>query len=158
MPETPGKLNVHPKDLDWLAGALKLAETLSDAPALEGLLKSLPALGLEAWPAGMEVLREGERGEDFFVVYSGKLSVWRRAGRAAARAVGMLEQGDFFGEIGFLLQSARSATVRTESECRLFRFPAGEFSEMLKRHHMLERWIKQVASHRIAKLFADNGL
>ena len=155
-PGTPAKLHIRPKDLDWLANALKLSETLSDSPALESLLESLPAISLEVWPAGAEVLREGERGEDFFVVYSGKLSVWRRAGRTPARALGTLEHGDFFGEIGFLMMSARSATVRTETECRLFRFPAQELAGMLKRHKLLERWVKQVACKRIEKMFLEN--
>ncbi|MFA6002431.1 MAG: cyclic nucleotide-binding domain-containing protein [Elusimicrobiota bacterium] len=157
MSDTHLKLNVHPKDLDWLAHALKLSETMSDAPALESLLESLPAISLESWPAGVEVLREGDAGEDFFVVYSGELSVRRNVGKTSARTVGRLESGDFFGEIGFLLKSARSATVRTESECHLFRFPSEEFAAMLKRHKLLERWVKHVACKRIADMFLGNG-
>ncbi|HAM37055.1 MAG TPA: hypothetical protein DEB40_09900 [Elusimicrobia bacterium] len=153
MAEKPNNLNIHPKDLDWLANALKLSEALSDAPALESILTSLPAISLELWPAQKDVMREGEKGEDFYVVYKGKLSVWRRPGK-----IGILQSGDFFGEIGFFLKSARSATVRTETECRLFRFPAGEFSAVLKRHRMLERWVTQVACKRIERMFADAAL
>ena len=112
---------------------------------------------MEAWPACHDVLQEGERGEDFLVVYQGELSVWRTAGKAAAREVGRLGPGDFFGEIGFLMKSARSATVRTESACRLFRFPAEEFQAVLKRHRLLDRWVKQMALERIEKMFLANG-
>ena len=157
MPKIPESLNVHPKDLDWLAEALKLSEALAEGPALESLLTSLPAISLEAWPAYKDVLKEGERGEDFFVVYKGELSVWRRAGKAAAREVGRLGPADFFGEIGFLMKSTRSATVRTESACRVFRFPAKDFTDLLKRHKALDAWIKQVASRRIQEMFQANG-
>jgi CRP-like cAMP-binding protein len=157
MGETPVKLTVRPNDLTWLAEALKLEETLSDASILDGLLQSIPALVLEDWPSGQEVLREGEKGEDFFVVKSGRLSVWRKSGKPAAKPVGTLEAGDFFGEIGFLLKSARSASVRTETRCRLFRFPAGEFSSVLQRHEVLERWVKQVACARLEHMFLLNG-
>jgi CRP-like cAMP-binding protein len=153
MAKTPESLNVHPKDLDWLAGALKLRETLSDAPDLESLLSSLPSISLEAWPAFQDVLQEGTRGEDFFVVYKGELSVWRKAGKAAAREIGRLGPADFFGEIGFLMKSTRSATVRTESACRVFRFPARDFTDLLKRHKALDSWIKQVANRRIQEMF-----
>jgi CRP-like cAMP-binding protein len=149
------KLSIQTKDLDWLARALKLPETLSESPLLEGLLGSLPAIALEAWPADSEVLREGERSDDFFVVYTGTLSVWRANALRSNRRIGKLSAGDFFGEIGFLLKSARSATVRTDEHCRLFRFPAAEFSRTLKRHHALDRWVKQVACARIAGIFLD---
>ena len=157
MTAIPETLNVRPKDLDWLAQALKLSEALCEQPALENLLESLPAIALEAWPAYQDVLQEGERGEDFFVVYKGELSVWRRTGKAATEEVGRLGPGDFFGEIGFLLKSARSATVRTEAACRLFRFPSKDLTSLLDRHQALDRWVKQVAHERIEKMFFLNG-
>ena len=158
MNKTPESQNVRPKDLDWLAQSLKLSEALSESPDLESLLESLPTIALEVWPAYQDVLREGEHGEDFFVVYNGELSVWRTAGKAAAREMGRLGPGDFFGEIGFLMKSARSATVRTESACRLFRFPARDFTSLLKKHKALDAWIKQVACKRIQEMFQANGL
>jgi len=157
MTKTPETQNVRPKDLDWLAQALKLSEALCEQPALESLLEHLPTIALEAWPAYQDVLKEGELGEDFFVVYKGELSVWRTAGKATAREVGRLGPGDFFGEIGFLMKSARSATVRTESACRLFRFPAKEFSDLLKRHRALGGWVKRVACKRIQEMFQAYG-
>lgn len=157
MPRSMESLSIRPKDLDWLSQALKLSEALSESPDLERLLESLPTIALEAWPAYQDVLSEGERGEDFFVVYKGELSVWRSAGKTAAREVGRLGEGDFFGEIGFLMKSARSATVRTESACRVFRFPAKDFSGLLKKHKALDAWVKQVACKRIEDMFLSKS-
>ena len=154
MSTAPQTQNIRPKDLDWLAQSLKLSEALSESPALESLLESLPSIALEAWPASQDVLQENERGEDFFVVYKGELSVRSRNGKAEARELGRLGPGDFFGEIGFLMKSGRSATVRTEAACRLFRFPAKDFSDLLKRHKALDGWVKQVAFARIQQLFS----
>ncbi|MFA5141306.1 MAG: cyclic nucleotide-binding domain-containing protein, partial [Elusimicrobiota bacterium] len=147
------KTIVGPKELNWLAAALKLDSILSDNPALEALLMSFPALSLETWPAGEAVIREGDAGDDFFVVYRGRLSVLRKGDSPAARRVGRLGPGDFFGEVGLLMKSCRSATVRTEAECRLFRFPAVEFRGLLRRNKMLDRWVKRVACKRLIKLF-----
>ena len=157
MTDKPASLPVRPKDLEWLAEALKLSEALSEAPALESLLQSFPAISLEDWPAGADILREGERGEDFFVVYRGRLSVWRRAAEAPAREIGSLAPGDFFGELGYLLKSARSATVRADSQCRVFRFPVQEFAALLKRFQVFELWVKQVAYKRIERMFFDGA-
>jgi CRP-like cAMP-binding protein len=157
MIKTPETQNVRPKDLEWLAQSLRLAQAFSEEPALETLLKSLPNIALEAWPAQQDVLREGEHGDDFFVVYAGELSVWHCAGKAPAREAGRLRPGDFFGEVGFLMRSARSATVRTESACRVFRFPAHEFADLLKRHIALDVWVKTVAFIRIRDMFIGDG-
>ena len=146
-------MTVGPKELNWLASALKLDSVVSDDPALEALLMSFPALSLEAWPAGEAVIREGDAGDDFFVVYRGRLSVLRKGDAPAARRVGRLGPGDFFGEVGLLMKSCRSATVRTEAECRIFRFPAVEFRSLLRKNRMLDRWIKRVACKRLIRLF-----
>lgn len=152
---TPRRLAVGPKELEWLAEALKLDTIASDTPAFEALLDTFPALGLEVWPAGEEVVREGDPGEDFFVVYSGRLSVLRKGDAPAPCRVGRLGPGDFFGELGLLMRACRSATVRAEAECRIFRFPAGDFKRLLRKHRMLDRWIKRVACKRLIKLFKD---
>ncbi|MBI5244375.1 MAG: cyclic nucleotide-binding domain-containing protein [Elusimicrobia bacterium] len=152
MPDTVEKLVLKPLDLDWLATALKLDEMFNEKPALEKLLASFPSINLEIWPKGRDVLQEGERGDDFFVIYKGKLSVWHKGRAASSKQIGTLKPGDFFGEIGFLLKSNRSATVRTEVECRIFRIPADEFSKVLT-NKFLERWIKQVACERLTRIF-----
>ena len=147
------KLTIGPMDLDWLAEALKLDDLSSEAPALERLLGSLPALRLEGWSKGAEILREGDTGDDFFVLRSGTVSIWRLGSGPKAQKVGTLKSGDFFGEIGFLLGGARSATVRAETDSRPFRFPAKELSDLLSKHDILDRWVKKVACARLEKLF-----
>ena len=144
-------------DLEWLAEALQLDEVFSEDLPLDNLLSSLPSLSLQAWPAGEKVLKEGERGEELYVVYTGRLSVWRRGDFDALKQIGLLEPGDFFGEIGFLMKSARSATVRTELKSKIFRFPAAEFSELLKKHRKLAAMVKQAAGKRLQKLFLDEA-
>ena len=37
------------------------------------------------------------------------------------------------------------------------RFPAKDFTDLLKRHKALDAWIKQVASRRIQEMFQANG-
>lgn len=147
----PEELSVGPKDLEWLAVALKLDKVNLTGP--ESLQGGLPSLSLQSWPEGEKVLEEGARGRDFYVVREGSLVVWREAGQSAPKRLGILKSGDFFGELGFLLGSARSATVRAETKCTLFRFLAPEFSTLLQRQKLLEGWIKRVASERLKSLF-----
>ncbi|MFC1679931.1 cyclic nucleotide-binding domain-containing protein [Elusimicrobiota bacterium] len=147
------KLDIGPVDLEWLGGALKLDQLISDKPALEQVLRSFPAISLELWSEGEDVIKEGDGGDDFFVIYKGSLSVWRKSDEERAAKIGELAAGDFFGEIGFLMKAARSATVRTGSKCKIFRFPAEEFTTLLLTHKMLDRWVKTVACERLFKIF-----
>lgn len=147
------KLAVGPVELEWLAGALKLADPMEEKPALENILSSLPSICLFRCPSGTEIIKEGEEGRDFYVVYSGKLSVRRKSARGGSVEIGKLAKGDFFGEIGFLLNSPRSATVSTETACRIFCFSAGEFSRLICGHAELGERIRKLALERLGRIF-----
>ncbi|WP_028660388.1 cyclic nucleotide-binding domain-containing protein [Nocardioides insulae] len=62
-------------------------------------------------PAGHTVIREGETGEDFYIVVSGHAAVLM--GGEHIRELG---PGDFFGELALLRDVPRTATVRATSE------------------------------------------
>jgi len=149
MPEI---LSVGPKDLEWLGQTLKLDTILSTQPALEEILRSFPAISFQKWSAGQEIVKEGDTTKDFYVLFEGRLSVWHKGDAPEEEKVGELCHGEFFGEIGFLMKSARSATVKTECECRVFRLPAEEFASLLVEHKVFQKWVKSIASERIIKL------
>ena len=82
-----------------------------------GLLATLPGETLgrlaarmerEEIPAGAGVVAEGERGERFYVVLSGMLTV-SQATRGAQR---VLRPGDYFGEVALAMNVPRTASVR----------------------------------------------
>jgi CRP/FNR family transcriptional regulator len=55
---------------------------------------------------GKDIVQEGERGDDFFVVTSGKVRVAR-----ANREIASLGAGDYFGELALFDPAPRNATV-----------------------------------------------
>src|SRR6516165_2242886 len=48
------------------------------------------------YPPGSVIVRQGERGDDFFLIRSGKAHVTIEGGRTGSRDAGELEKGDFF--------------------------------------------------------------
>jgi putative ABC transport system ATP-binding protein len=58
------------------------------------------------YPAGETVIREGEAGEEFFLISDGEVDVLR-----ADHEVARLGRGDFFGEVALISGEPRNATV-----------------------------------------------
>jgi predicted MFS family arabinose efflux permease len=88
-------------------------------PVLEQLASSLQAV--HAAP-GEQLVREGDRGDRFYVVARGVLDV--SAGGEKVRELG---PGDSFGEIALLRDVPRTATVTAREDAELFALDRDEF-------------------------------
>ncbi|WAC89332.1 MFS transporter [Mycobacterium sp. Aquia_213] len=76
--------------------------------------------------AGEVVTYQGEYGDSFYIVESGKLDVC-----VDGRHVRSLGAGDFFGELALLRDTPRTATVRATADCRLWVLPRRAFLTVL---------------------------
>lgn len=75
---------------------------------------------------GNEVTVEGQAGDQFFVLVSGKAKISRKG-----RKIDLLERGACFGEMSLLDGEPRSATVTTETRCILLALDRMAFQTML---------------------------
>lgn len=86
-------------------------------------------------PMGKAILREGERTDSVFILGSGTVEVTKRFGFAAEDATSERKQKtlirltapQFFGEMGLLEQSERSATITARSACELLEITRADF-------------------------------
>src|SRR5512138_1052770 len=92
------------------------------------LFQALPADRLERvaaiathrdLPAGAVIFREGERGDEMFVVVAGKVRISRKLEGAGEEALGVLEAGSHFGEMAMVDDSPRSADAHAHTACAL---------------------------------------
>lgn len=79
-------------------------------------------------PSGTVLIREGERGREFFVLVSGSLSVSKKGRRVAA-----LETGTWVGELALLSDAPRNATVTATSPVQVLVITDRAFQGLVKR-------------------------
>jgi len=97
---------VSPRSASATAHELARVGLLTELPG-ETLAKLASEMDREYVPAGEGVVLEGERGDRFYVVLAGLLSVSQDA-RGERR---LLRPGDYFGEVGLIMDVPRTASV-----------------------------------------------
>jgi MFS family permease len=99
------------------------------APLPPTTLESLAhALRLLHVPAGADVVRAGEAGDDYFVIDEGRAEV------VVGSEPKPLGPGDAFGEIALLRDVPRTATVRAVTDLRLYALAREPFLEAVTGH------------------------
>ena len=98
---------------------------------------------------GKVLAREGEIGNEFFVILDGEAVVEREG-----REVNRLSSGDFFGEIALIWESARrTATVTAAGHVRLFVLTRQSFRGLMAHHPEIERKVLQALEQRLTADF-----
>ena len=94
---------------------------------LEKLAKILKEV---SFPSGSEILKEGDTGEEMFILKEGTVDISKTLTlKVGRREFGQKEKsfirlsaehGAFFGEMGMLEENIRSATVTAVTDCKLY--------------------------------------
>ncbi len=84
------------------------------------------------FPAGREIVTEGQPGEELFVVIRGRVSV-EKGGVEIAE----LRAGGHFGEMGLIDNAPRSATVRAIEPTRVMVVARGDLMNLMKKESIL---------------------
>ena len=96
-------------------------------------------------PADRVLMREGERGLEFFVLLAGSVDV-RRNGRR----INQLGDGDFFGEIALVSRGARTATVTTIGPSRVLVIREQAFRALLEHAPRIQIRVLEALADRLA--------
>ena len=100
--------------------------------------------------AGKDVFRMGEAGDKFYVVAEGKLDIHASDGTNGHSSLGLLRDGDYFGEIALLRGEPRNATVTALQPTVLATLSRTAFNRLLKSATGLRERFEAAAEERMA--------
>jgi CRP/FNR family cyclic AMP-dependent transcriptional regulator len=96
-------------------------------------------------PAGTVLFQEGDRGEDMYIIQSGKVKISKRI-RGVEKTLATLEKGEFFGEMAILNDKPRSATAETLEDCEMLSIDRKTFDTLIRGNaEIAVRFIKRLA-------------
>ena len=95
-------------------------------------------------PADKVLIREGERGREFFVLLEGEADVARKGKKLATRGA-----GEFFGEIALVSNLPRTATVKTRNPVRALVIRDVDFRALLQRTPAIAVKVLQAVADRL---------
>jgi len=97
-------------------------------------------------PPRHAIIRMGETADSMYFIVTGRVEI-------ETHPVPLfLKEGDYFGEIGLLKKSARTAAVVTLTHCQLLELSADDFWHLVDKHPSLQEVIEATAVKRLVEL------
>lgn len=134
---------------DTKVQALKRAPLFQDLSRKELVQLARVTEDLEV-PPGKVLCKEGETGQEFFVIVEGETDVTSKGTTVASR-----RGGDFVGEIALLEDTKRTATVTAKTALRVFVLTGKDFRRLVDENPSVERKVLQALARRVVELSRD---
>ena len=96
-------------------------------------------------PAGRALIREGERGREFFVLLEGQAEVTQDG-----KPIRTMKDGDFFGEIALVADAPRTATVTARTPVRVLVVTDRAFRSLLDHVPSIQLKVLKALAERLA--------
>jgi HEAT repeat protein len=105
----------------------------------------------QLYPAGAVLFREGEEGDELYVLASGKVCV-TKGSNGSEKIVAKRGVGEFLGEMAIFESAERSATVRAEDDVRALVIDANAFKSILRDRPEVSLAVLRVLSRRLREM------
>lgn len=118
-------------DAEWMMKMLN-QPVFKQLPA-ENISEVFNRLEEVAYEQGEQIIKQGESGDYYYIIKSGKFNVSRKYTSGKVQILANLNEGDVFGEESLLSDLPRNASVVALTEGTLMRLAKTDFQELLPR-------------------------
>jgi CRP/FNR family transcriptional regulator, cyclic AMP receptor protein len=120
-------------------------------------LRLLATLSNErSYKAGQNIFREGEAGEDLFIIAEGQVRISKHIAGIGEETLAILERGDFFGEMVIVDQQSRSADATAHTDVTVLPIDKKLLTECLSRDeessYQFLTILCKILSHRLREI------
>ncbi len=95
------------------------------------------------------VIREGDKGDTFYMIFKGKVSIWATNKTGKKVYINTMTEGNFFGEIALLEEIPRTATVVAEEPCDFYILYRDDFNSIVRHNNRLYQMVEKVIRERL---------
>ncbi len=107
-------------------------------------------------PNGAEVCRQGEQPDAFYIVARGTFGAYAvSVDGTREKLLRVMRRGEYFGEMGLVMDRPRSATVRAEGDGQVLRLERARFLQLVHDEPGVALRILRTVSHRLATVSFD---
>ena len=99
---------------------------------------------------GYEIIKQGDPGDAFYLIASGKVSVWKKKTLGKTK-VADLGEDQFFGEMALMSNDPRNATIVAEEVTELFVLQRYDFEKILLKNPVIATELKKAFFERKTK-------
>lgn len=132
---------------------------LNDPEDKRILLEFYNIISLKKYKKGDVIIREGESGDLFYILYSGSVQVLRNTPAGDTMALANLDsdQNVFFGEAALIGRDKRSATVKAITEVSTIALSGKKFYELCKKEPSLGWRVVLSLAKRMSKTIQETN-
>ena len=128
--------------------AIPLFSSVSDED-----LEAIASLLIERrFPNNKTIVEEGLPGDYMYVILEGRVKVTILSGDGREKILGMLGEGEFFGEMALLDRAPRVGSCKTLSETRILALARNDFLSVLRRSPDLAMAVIQELTRRLRQV------
>lgn len=110
----------------------------------------LELVDTEVFADGMDIIYEGDEGDEMFLIKTGSVEVWTRTEDGTKKVLAELKEGDSFGALALVLDTIRSATVTALTPVELITFSRPVLGDILSKYPAIQKVLDEETMQQVS--------
>lgn len=138
---------LNEKEIRWLFQALRKVNFFATA-TLNTIDKVVARFFKRHYKTGEKIIKEGQVGEAFYIIKSGRCLVYKRSGLFFTKKIAELKEGDFCGEMSLITDNKTSASVKALEPTEVYVLLKTSFVRLIEENKELKQEIEFIVEKR----------